>query len=69
MMETLKNVDNSLAKMCGNVVANVNAKPTVYNTGHIVCVLLEACVPLVEDNTADTTQTQQQSSLQRFLQG
>lgn len=34
-----------------------------------MCVLLKASLPLVNDNTVDTTQTHQQSSLQWFLQG
>lgn len=51
------------------IVSNVCPKPTVQNIDHIAYVLLKAAVPLVEDNTADTTQTQQQSSLQGFLQG
>ena len=42
---------------------------TVQKSGHIACVLLKAAVPLVEGNTAHTIHAQQQSSLQRFLQG
>lgn len=49
--------------------ARTRPKPTVQNIDHIVCVPLKAAVPLVEDNTANTTQTQQQGSLQGFLQG
>lgn len=44
------------------------ANPTINNCSHIVYVLQKAAVPLIEDNTADTTQTQQKSSLQGFLQ-
>lgn len=32
-------------------------------------VLLKAAVPLIQDNTASTTQTEQQSSLHGILQG
>lgn len=34
-----------------------------------MCVLLKAAVPLIQDNTASTTQTEQQSSLHGILQG
>lgn len=51
------------------IVSNICPRPTVQDIDHIVCVLLKAAVPLIEDNTADTAQTQQQSSLHGFLQG
>lgn len=34
-----------------------------------MCVLLKAAVPLIQDYTASTTQTEQQSSLHGILQG
>lgn len=44
-------------------------KPTIQNSCHAVCVALKAAVPLVEDDAADASQTQEQSSLQWFLKG
>jgi len=47
----------------------IASKPTVQRSGQILCILMKAVVPLVEDDTTNTTQSQQQSSLRGFLQG